>query len=145
MPRSRVLIILVAIVVAIGVGGFILYDQVLRGDSAAALGLPAASNDPAASGVPAASFDGTVAGTWNVGSGSVAGYRVRTQGGRRDQQQDQHRQQNQPGRLGGGMVVTVRVGGIVGAGVQRRRRSYPGRRNLLRPVGGQVRADRQDQ
>ena len=79
MPRSRVLIILVAIVVAIGVGGFILYDQVLRGDSAAALGLPAASNDPAASGVPAASFDGTVAGTWNVGSGSVAGYRVREQ------------------------------------------------------------------
>ena len=79
MPRSRVLIVLVAIVVAIGVGGFILYDQVLRGDSAAALGLPAASNDPAASGVPAASFDGTVAGTWNVGSGSVAGYRVREQ------------------------------------------------------------------
>lgn len=79
MPRSRVLIILVAIVVAIGVGGFILYDQVLRGDSAAALGLPTASNDPAASGVPAASFDGIVAGTWNVGSGSVAGYRVREQ------------------------------------------------------------------
>ena len=79
MPRSRVLIVVVAIVVAIGVGGFILYDQVLRGDSAAALGLPAASSDPIASGVPAASFDGTVAGTWNVASGSVAGYRVREQ------------------------------------------------------------------
>lgn len=79
MSRSRVLVVVVAIVVAIGVGGFILYDQVLRGDSAAALGLPAASSDPAASGVPAASFDGTVAGTWTVGSGSVAGYRVREQ------------------------------------------------------------------
>ncbi|HEV8401783.1 MAG TPA: YceI family protein [Candidatus Limnocylindrales bacterium] len=78
MPRSRVLIILVVVVVAIGVGGFLLYDQVLRGDSAAALGLPAASSDPATGGA-AASFDGTVAGTWNVGSGSVAGYRVREQ------------------------------------------------------------------
>jgi polyisoprenoid-binding protein YceI len=79
MSRSRVLIVLVAIVVAIGVGGFVLYDQVLRGDSAAALGLPAASTDPAASGVPAASFDGTVGGTWNAAAGSVAGYRVREQ------------------------------------------------------------------
>ena len=79
MSRSRGLIVVVAIVVAIAVGGYVLYDQVLRGDSATALGLPAASSDPAASGVPAASFDGTVAGTWNVGSGSVAGYRVREQ------------------------------------------------------------------
>jgi polyisoprenoid-binding protein YceI len=79
MSRSRGLVVVVAIVVAIAVGGYVLYDQVLRGDSATALGLPAASSDPAASGVPAASFDGTVAGTWNVGSGSVAGYRVREQ------------------------------------------------------------------
>ncbi len=79
MSRSRLLIAIVAVVVAIGIGGYVLYDQVLRGDSATALGLPAASNDPAASGAPAASFDGTVAGTWNVGSGSVAGYRVREQ------------------------------------------------------------------
>ncbi len=93
MPRSRVLIIVVVIALAIGVGGFIAYDQVLRGDSAAALVLPPASADPAAtsasgssaastagsSAVPAASFDGSVAGTWNVGTGSVAGYRVREQ------------------------------------------------------------------
>ena len=79
MSRSRVLIVIVAIVVAVAVGGYVLYDQVLRGDSAAALGLPAPTSDPAASGVPAASFDGTVGGTWNAGSGSVAGYRVREQ------------------------------------------------------------------
>jgi polyisoprenoid-binding protein YceI len=87
MPRSRVLIIVTLIVLAIGVGGFIAYDQVLRGDSAAALTLPVASADPAASAAassavgssaaPAASFDGSVAGTWNVAPGSVAGYRVR--------------------------------------------------------------------
>ena len=79
MSRSRGLIVLVALAVAVAVGGFVLWDQVLRGDSAAALGLPAASSDPAPSGAPAASFDGTVSGTWNVGSGSVAGYRVREQ------------------------------------------------------------------
>src|SRR5438045_3496639 len=43
MPRSRVLIVVVAVLVAIGIGGYIVYDQVLRGDSAAALGLPASS------------------------------------------------------------------------------------------------------
>jgi polyisoprenoid-binding protein YceI len=85
MPRSRVIIIVVAIVAVIGIGGFIVYDQVLRGDSAAALALPGASADPAAtsaagpSAVPGASFDGSVAGTWTVAPGSVAGYRVREQ------------------------------------------------------------------
>ena len=43
MPRSRVVILIAAIVVVVGIGGFIVYDQVLRGDSAAALSLPAAS------------------------------------------------------------------------------------------------------
>ena len=69
-----------------------LYDQVLRGDSAAALALPRhrqirrrprspapAPLERGSSAVPAASFDGTVAGTWNVATGSVAGYRVREQ------------------------------------------------------------------
>lgn len=83
MPRSRFVILIAAIVVVLGIGGFIVYDQVLRGDSAAALSLPAASAAPAASSAadssaaPAASFDGDVAGTWNVATGSVAGYRVR--------------------------------------------------------------------
>ena len=79
MPRSRLLIIVAAIVVAIGIGGFIVYDQVLRGDSAAALALPGASAAPGTSAVPAASFDGVVAGTWSVATGSQAGYRVREQ------------------------------------------------------------------
>jgi polyisoprenoid-binding protein YceI len=81
MSRSRVVIVVAAIVVAIGIGGFIVYDQVLRGDSAAALTLPTASSSaaPGTSALPAASFDGVVAGTWNVASGSQAGYRVREQ------------------------------------------------------------------
>jgi polyisoprenoid-binding protein YceI len=80
MPRSRILVVVVAaIVVAIGIGGFIVYDQVLRGDSAAALALPGASPAPGTSAAPAASFDGVVAGTWSIASGSQAGYRVREQ------------------------------------------------------------------
>ena len=85
MPRSRLLVIVAIAAIAVGVGGFIVYDQVLRGDSAAALTLPTASTSPAtstapgASTVPAASFDGSVAGTWNVAADSVAGYRVREQ------------------------------------------------------------------
>ena len=91
MTRSRLILIAAILVIAVGIGGFIAYDQVLRGDSAAALTLPNASADPAASSVPAtsgaagasaapaASFDGTVAGTWNVAANSVAGYRVREQ------------------------------------------------------------------
>ena len=91
MTRSRLILIAAIAVIAVGIGGFIAYDQVLRGDSAAALTLPTASSDPAASSVPdassaagasvapAASFDGSVAGTWNVAANSVAGYRVREQ------------------------------------------------------------------
>ncbi|HEY8817884.1 MAG TPA: YceI family protein [Candidatus Limnocylindrales bacterium] len=85
MSRSRLLVIVAIAAIAVGVGGFIVYDQVLRGDSAAALTLPTASTSPAtstapgASTVPAASFDGSVAGTWNVAANSVAGYRVREQ------------------------------------------------------------------
>ena len=99
MP-TRVLAIVVVALLAVGIGGFIVYDQVLRGDSAAALTLPpataspaattapaatdaAATTDPGASVAPASSapaaVDGDVAGTWNVAAGSVAGYRVREQ------------------------------------------------------------------
>ena len=93
MSRSRLLLAIGVVVIAVGIGGFIVYDQVLRGDSAAALTLPTASSTPAASGAPAASTgtgttastapattsDGSVTGTWNVAAGSVAGYRVREQ------------------------------------------------------------------
>jgi polyisoprenoid-binding protein YceI len=89
MPRSRLIIVAVVAILAVGIGGFILYDQVLRGDSAAALALPtaspagqapAATADAGANGSAApATSDGTVAGTWTVGANSVAGYRVREQ------------------------------------------------------------------
>jgi polyisoprenoid-binding protein YceI len=86
VPRSRLIIVAVVAVLAVGIGGFIVYDQVLRGDSAAALALPTASpaglapaaSADAKSAAPAVS-DGTVAGTWTVGANSVAGYRVREQ------------------------------------------------------------------
>ena len=94
MP-TRVLAIVVVALLAVGIGGFIVYDQVLRGDSAAALTLPPASASPAATAAPATTtapasssapanstppaVDGDVAGTWTVAAESVAGYRVREQ------------------------------------------------------------------
>lgn len=98
MPRSRLLIAAVALILAVGVGGYIAYDQVLSGDNVAplALSMPAPSTSasvpaagsgtatPADTGAPAGatteptpSADGDVAGTWMVVSGSEAGYRVR--------------------------------------------------------------------
>jgi polyisoprenoid-binding protein YceI len=92
---SRTLALALIVVAAIAVGGYLVYDQVLRGDDVAALTLPSASPSaeaeagapslaPAApagesgsSSVP--STDGSVAGEWTVGAGSVAGYRVREQ------------------------------------------------------------------
>ena len=94
MSRSRFIPLAILAVLAIAVGGFIAYDQVLRGDSVAALTLPAstpsaaassdiASERPSTSSAPAAaSSSGArtgVAGTWNATTGSEAGYRVREQ------------------------------------------------------------------
>jgi polyisoprenoid-binding protein YceI len=90
MTSSRIVLVLVA-VVAVAVGGYLAYDNVLRGDSVAPLTLPSAapsttgSASAAASGSvanadPSASAgtatDGTLAGTWSISSGE-AGYRVR--------------------------------------------------------------------
>lgn len=82
------LIIILAIAV-IGVGGYVAYDQVLRGDATAPLALPSASPaasdaiassaapaSPATSGAP---VDGGLAGSWTIVEGSQAGYRVREQ------------------------------------------------------------------
>jgi polyisoprenoid-binding protein YceI len=96
MTRSRLLLVAAVVILAVGIGGFVAYDQILRGDSAAALTLPPASASPAAStatstATPATAgtadptagtapaVDGDVAGTWNVTTGSQAGYRVREQ------------------------------------------------------------------
>jgi polyisoprenoid-binding protein YceI len=105
MSRSRAIAALVVIVIAVAVGGFLVYDNVLRGDSTAALSLPTAapsqvtssatsatSTDPSVD--PSTAFGssapstgtgsgtastGDVAGTWNIAAGSLAGYRVREQ------------------------------------------------------------------
>lgn len=88
MPRSRLLIAAAALILVVGVGAYIAYDQVLSGDSVAPLALPTgspdvAATDPAASaeaGIssePTAGFDGDVVGTWTVSGDSQAGYRVR--------------------------------------------------------------------
>ncbi len=90
MTRSRSLSVVAVAILLVVVGGFVVYDQVLRGDNAAALALPTpsatagdsasppTSPPPAASSDPApTAADGDVAGTWTVGSGSQAGYRVR--------------------------------------------------------------------
>lgn len=84
-------LILVAIVAAIAVGGFLVYDQFLAGDNIPPLTLPTASPgdstspgdsaSPDASATSAAS-GGTasadeLAGDWTVGDGTVVGYRVR--------------------------------------------------------------------
>ena len=91
MPRSRLLVAAAALILAVVVGGYVAYDQVLSGDSVAPLTLPSsspvatgtagteapASTDGGASGVPASTLDGAVAGSWTVAGGSQAGYRVR--------------------------------------------------------------------
>jgi polyisoprenoid-binding protein YceI len=87
MTRPRILAAIAVLLVVGGIGAYVAYDQVLRGDSAPPLAFPSAgatsapsagaSADPAESQAPAASFDGDVAGTWTVTSGSEAGYRVR--------------------------------------------------------------------
>ena len=94
MTRSHLIPLAILAVLAIAVGGFIAYDQVLRGDSVAALTLPAstpsaarasevASGEPSTSSTPAAASSSVattgVAGTWNATTGSEAGYRVREQ------------------------------------------------------------------
>jgi len=92
MTRSRLPIVATALILAIGVGGYVAYDQVLSGDSVAPLALataaPEASTDASpsdatasaetgASTEPAAGSDGEVAGVWTITEGSQAGYRVR--------------------------------------------------------------------
>ncbi len=92
MSRSRLSILAVALLLAIGMGGYVAYDQVLSGDSVAPLALAtpgadttatsepsgaAATAQPSESGDPAAGTDGDVGGTWTAAEGSQAGYRVR--------------------------------------------------------------------
>jgi polyisoprenoid-binding protein YceI len=87
MTRNRSILAIIA-VLAIGVGGYLAYDNVLRGDDLAPLALPSASTGsaptdaPSASATPAAftspdpGAEGGLGGTWMVVDGE-AGYRVR--------------------------------------------------------------------
>ena len=98
MPRSRLPYVLVLAAAAVALGGFLVFQQFLAGDSVPQLTLPpvattttAPATDGAASGQPtpaggASPSTGTVAttpaalaGTWSIGDGSVVGYRVREQ------------------------------------------------------------------
>ena len=90
MTRSRLSILAVALILAIGIGGYIAYAQVLSGDRVAPLALatpapeasptePAASAEPGASTEPVGGSGGDVVGEWTVSEGSQAGYRVREQ------------------------------------------------------------------
>jgi polyisoprenoid-binding protein YceI len=96
VTRTRSVAIALVAIAAVAVGGYIAYDQILRGDDVAALALPSSppaaavdptepaaseavpSGDTAASGDAAGSASG-VDGDWQVADGSVAGYRVREQ------------------------------------------------------------------
>jgi polyisoprenoid-binding protein YceI len=93
MTRPRILAAVVALLLVGGIGAYVAYDQVLRGDTAPPLAFPSTSPaassgaDPTAGASAAASADpaataatgaeGDVAGTWNVTTGTEAGYRVR--------------------------------------------------------------------
>jgi polyisoprenoid-binding protein YceI len=89
MSRPRFLIAGIFFVLAVLVGGYVAYDQVLSGDGIAPLALPSTSpeaipTDTTASGTTgssadptSAAADGDVAGTWTVAGDSQAGYRVR--------------------------------------------------------------------
>jgi polyisoprenoid-binding protein YceI len=88
VTRTRTIALTLVAVAALAVGGFIAYDQVLRGDSVAALALPSASAPADSTTEPAATSDGAstapasetgIAGEWQVAADSVAGYRVREQ------------------------------------------------------------------
>jgi polyisoprenoid-binding protein YceI len=76
VTRPTTIAIALIAIAAIAVGGYLAYDQVLRGDDVASLTLPSATATADAS---PATTEGGIAGEWAVGAGSVAGYRVREQ------------------------------------------------------------------
>jgi len=77
---------LLAVLAVVAIGGYVAYDQFLRGDEVPPLTLPSASpTDAATSSAPSdvpvtsatAATDGELAGEWTVTDGSIVGYRVR--------------------------------------------------------------------
>lgn len=90
MTRSRLVAALVVLVLAGGIGAYVLYDQVLSGDSTPALTLPSVAPSASADASAGSSADpgatittsdltaATAVGDWTIASGE-AGYRVREQ------------------------------------------------------------------
>jgi polyisoprenoid-binding protein YceI len=84
--RWKLLAIGVLAIVAAGAGAYIAYDQVLRGDQVAPISLPStstATTPPGLTSVAPGTFGpiglAGLPGTWQIASGSMAGYRVREQ------------------------------------------------------------------
>jgi polyisoprenoid-binding protein YceI len=92
MTQTRWLTAGIVTVLVILVGGYVAYDQVLRGDTVAPLGFATPNPNASASGTgigasgsgalgstePGASASAAdLAGSWSLGDGSVVGYRVR--------------------------------------------------------------------
>jgi polyisoprenoid-binding protein YceI len=95
MTQTRLIAAAIVAVIAIVVGGYVAYDQVLRGDTVAPLTFATPGTSPGAStpdpssnsatgsGTLASTEPGTstgaadLVGAWTVGEGSVVGYRVR--------------------------------------------------------------------
>lgn len=80
-PRHwlRWLIGSVIVIAVLAVAGPFAYIHFLNGSTPAALSLPSASASASAASTPTAGTaadEGSVAGTWTVGSGSIVGYRV---------------------------------------------------------------------
>ena len=85
-PVTRRPLIVVMALAVVAIGGYVAYDQFLRGDEVPPLTLPSAS-PPGASPSKAASSEpisptgtgtqGELAGEWAVSDGSIVGYRVR--------------------------------------------------------------------
>ena len=131
MPRSRLIAIIAVVVVAVAIGGFIAYDQILKGDTTAALTLPsaapsAATGDASSTSTPTASSaaspatgsaapaassgsvaSGDLAGNWTIATGSVAGYRVREQLANLPAESDAV---GRTGKLTGSMTLTTSGG-----------------------------------
>ena len=64
------------VVVLLAVGGPFVYIHFIEGPAPAKLSLPTARDTTSTSAAAEGATTGSVAGTWNVGSGSIAGYRV---------------------------------------------------------------------
>jgi polyisoprenoid-binding protein YceI len=70
-------VVALVVLVVLVVGGTWLYINVIEGDPPDRLTLEATSDDPTSTTSAGASSAGAVDGAWTVGSGSVAGYRVK--------------------------------------------------------------------